>query len=524
MGQVLIRAGKDPFTAVSGEATLTQDVFNSNTGNYLFAHSVHKTLMTAHATVVPNATLSETRQATDKAIARVNEQFDAFVIPLANAFRPEFQRRLANLTSLVQGLTIPVVVVGVGAQAGLHDEMPATELDDTVKAFVSAVLDRSASVGVRGEFTRDYLARLGFGHDTVDIIGCPSLFLHGPDFRLPTRTGPLADDSRIALNVTNGVPGLGDLVRGLHARHPGLVFVGQDRHDLQVVLWGEEPGPGIDLSQPLHARHPLYLEDKVRFPLETWTWLDYLRDFDFAVGTRLHGNVAALLADTPALLLAHDSRTSELADYHRLPSRRAEGLSESLTAQELWDAYDPEPFDAAYADGFATYLAFLERNGLEHVYTPGNESDEFDARVAATDFPPPLAPLASLHPEDVASRLRWLRDGITFDSTRHRQAYEAPFPYPPPRDQFTAPQVERRQVQRQLRHAEKKLHRTERQLDRSHERHQATTAEMRERLDRQAERLEVLEAALRRTMAARVRRVLARAAAVIRPNRAGRPG
>ena len=63
-----------------------------------------------------------------------------------------------------------------------------------------------------------------------------------------------------------------------------------------MVLWGEEPGAGIDLSLPLHTRHPLYLEDKVRFPLETWRWLDYLRDFDFAVGTRLHGNVAALLA------------------------------------------------------------------------------------------------------------------------------------------------------------------------------------------------------------------------------------
>lgn len=521
MGQILIRAGKDPFTAVSGEATLTQDVFNSNTGNYLFAHSVHRTLMTASTTVVPNGTLSETREATDKAIARVNEQFDAFVIPLANAFRPEFEHRLANLTSLVRGLTIPVVVVGVGAQAGLHDTMPATGLDDTVKSFVAAVLDRSASLGVRGEFTRDYLARLGFGDEHVDIIGCPSLFLHGPGFRLPTAEGALADDARIALNVTNGVPGLGDLVSGLHARHPGLVFVGQDRHDLQVVLWGEEPGAGIDLSLPLHTRHPLYVEDKVRFPLETWTWLDYLSDFDFAVGTRLHGNVAALLADTPALLLAHDSRTSELASYHQLPSRPAEDLSGSLTVQELWEAYDPAPFDAAYADRFSTYLAFLERNRLEHVYTPGNESGEYDARVAATDFPPPLAPLSSLHPEDLASRLRWLRDGIAFDSTRHRQAYAAPFPFPPPKDQFTGPQVERRQVRRQLRETEQQLAKTEKALAKAREKHRATTSAMRERLDRQAHRLDALEAAAEQTFGARVRRALARAATVIRPKKAG---
>jgi hypothetical protein len=514
MGQILLRAGKDPFTPVSGETTLQQRLNNSNTGNYLFMHSVHKTLMTATTTVVPNGTLSETRTATARDIAQVNEQFDAFVIPLANAFRPEFEHRLSNLTSLVERLTIPVVVVGVGAQAGLHEDMPSAGLDKTVVSFMTAVLDRSASVGVRGGFTRDYLARLGFGDEHVDVIGCPSVFLHGADFQLLPTVGSLGEDARIALNVTNGVPGLGDLVSGLHARHPGLVFIGQDKRDLRVVLWGEDPSPDkdIDLSLPLHHAHPLYVEDKVRFPLETWSWLDYLREFDFATGTRLHGNLAALLAGTPAVLLVHDSRTAELAAYHGLPSRTAEGLSPSLTAQELWDSYDPAPFNAAYDERFRTYLTFLERNGLEHVYTPGNESDEFAARVAATTFAPPLAPLSSLRPEDIASRLRWLRDGISLDSSQHRQAYRTPFTHPASRDQSPGPRVQRDRLRRKLLATEKHLANTERELATVRESHQAVTSALRKRLDRQAHRLSTLESAAQRTLGARLLRAAKHAA------------
>ena len=76
------------------------------------------------------------------------------------------------------------------------------------------------------------------------------------------------------------------------------------------MLWGEEHAQETDPGIP-RPDHPLVTEDRIRFPVEAWTWLEYLRDFDFATGTRLHGNVAALLAGVPAVLLAHDSRTLE---------------------------------------------------------------------------------------------------------------------------------------------------------------------------------------------------------------------
>src|SRR5674476_250136 len=43
MTRILLRSGKDPFTPVVAEATLQQDVFNSNSGNYPVSYT-HLTL------------------------------------------------------------------------------------------------------------------------------------------------------------------------------------------------------------------------------------------------------------------------------------------------------------------------------------------------------------------------------------------------------------------------------------------------------------------------------------------------
>ncbi len=134
-----IRSGKGPLTPVSAEATLAQDIFHGNVGNHLYTHAVHKTLLTPGTKIVSNGTLSEVRRATADDCARANEKFDAFVIPLANAFRPQFRDRLENLTAFVKGLTIPVVVVGVGVQIdGFDQDLAVLEgLAPDVRAFVS---------------------------------------------------------------------------------------------------------------------------------------------------------------------------------------------------------------------------------------------------------------------------------------------------------------------------------------------------------------------------------------------------
>jgi len=430
MTRLLLRSGKDPFTAVSPETTLVQDVFNSNTGNYLFQHAVWKHLSTPGTELVSNSTLSERRAPQRGDAERIDDEFDHFVIPLANAFRPDFSRSLENLTALIEQLHIPVTVVGVGAQAGHDlslDSMAA--VDEVTRRFVSAVLDRSSSIGVRGEFTRDYLLRLGFPDSAVDIIGCPSLFLHGGEHVVTRKVDHLRDDSRLALNLTPEVEGIGAFATAQAERHPNLVYIGQDQHDLRLLLWGT-PFPHVhDRLVPVHLDHPLYRQNRQIVFVDTWTWYDFLAGYDFAYGTRFHGNVAALLAGTPALLLAHDSRTLELARYHEMPYVDMPRFEAALDVHTLYEQTDLSGFNAGMSERFGRYRAFLSRNGLDHIWGPSGADPAFQERLDVAALPRGVRPLGS-DVREVADRLQWLRQGMVLDMTRHPARYEYPFEHP----------------------------------------------------------------------------------------------
>lgn len=433
---MLIRSGKDPFSAVSAEATLAQNLIHTNVGNYLFTNAVHRALSTAGTEIVSNGTLSDLRAPQPGDAERINDQFDRFVVPLANAFRPAFEKYLVHLTALIARLNIPVTVVGVGAQAGLDlDAGPLTAMSDTVRAFVTAVLDRSTSIGVRGEFTKSYLVDLGFPADSIDVIGCPSLFTYGGSLRVYRTKDEIGPDSLLALNLSPGVPDIGPFSQRHAHAYPELVYVGQDREDLDLLLYGTSLPGHQDPTTPTHMDHSLYREDRMRMFLDGWTWIDFLATRDFVFGTRFHGNVAALLAGVPAMLLTHDSRTAELAEYHGIPHRpMADVVAKKTDARELYAAADFTAFNALIPMRFMTYRDFLDRNDLPHIFSNAQDGAGFDARVSATTFPGPVKTLSTLGRTEIAARLRWLRDGLRFDSRTHPAAYVHPFPHPPRRD------------------------------------------------------------------------------------------
>jgi hypothetical protein len=146
MTRLLLRSGKDPFRVLSPEETLATNALGTNAGNLIFSHAVHRTLST------PGTQIDSSRFVVDPAQAdEINDSYDAFVVPLANAFRMSFRGHLERLTRLIQRLTIPAVVVGVGAQASReYDFSTLLGIEDAVRDFCAAVLDRSATIGVRG--------------------------------------------------------------------------------------------------------------------------------------------------------------------------------------------------------------------------------------------------------------------------------------------------------------------------------------------------------------------------------------
>ena len=403
MTDILLRARKDPFEVVSPEDTLITNTIADNSGNLIFFAAAHKILATRGTTVTADRLLIEPRDAD-----RINERYDAYVIPLANAFRLGYRPVLDRMTQLIRRLRIPVVIMGVGAQSNLRYQTDRLgPVEDSVRAFVSAVLDRGPSIGVRGEFTHDYLRGLGFRD--VEVIGCPSMFFDGDRMAIEKRAPALTREAVVAMNVTPYVKRMGDLVVAHHARYPNLRYIAQDLATLELLLWGESERAARQADKlPLHTSHPLFVENKVRFFVDPWPWIEHLRTVDFAFGTRIHGNIAALLAGTPAYVLAHDSRTLELARYFEIPHRRITDVAPETDAAELYAEADYAGLIGGHAARFATFSAYLARHGLSNVFAEGEDPEAFDRRVAETDYPPAVDAVGADAAGTMGRRLRRL--------------------------------------------------------------------------------------------------------------------
>ena len=391
--RVLVRAGKYPWEALSATETLAVGGMMGNTGNLMFSTASIKFLLAGGADPVPTRRSAAGPEDAD----RVNDEFDMMVLPLANVFRLQFRRQLQNLTALIERLRIPVVVVSAGAQSDLSMDRDRLEpLDDLVRAFMSAVLERSASVGVRGEFTADYLATLGF--TDVEVIGCPSMFMEGDRTRVTKRVDALDRRSLFAMNGHHQAQQLAPIIRANGRRYPRMLFIAQIEREMRSLL-GEEPTEtdgdlGLKARNPAHPAHRLYREGRVRYFLDPDPWISFLGGCDLAFGARIHGNIAAILAGIPACVFAHDSRTTELAHYLGIPYRSLQDVDPRLDAADLYESLDFTAFNEGHPARFRRFTEFLTRNGVPHGFDVESGA-AFDARVRAAGLPGPVVPATS---------------------------------------------------------------------------------------------------------------------------------
>lgn len=485
MTRILIRAGRTPFETFGPESVIQRNLIATNTGNLLFSDAVQRMLSVDGAEFTAN----RYRTGPDDA-DRINEEYDLFVVPLANAFRPTFMRHLRTLTATIRRLDIPVVVFGVGAQADMDYGTGAlSAIDDDVRDFVSAVLDRSASIGVRGEFTESYLNRLGF--KDVDVIGCPSMFWHGDRLPVEKSSPALEPDAALALNISfdsANIPGseirdgsggsaIERIAAQAHRAYPDLVYVAQELKDLEVLFWGDvTEAAGTSAPGPLQRAHPLFQDDKVRLYYDTPRWLEALRDRDFAFGTRIHGNIAALLAGTPAMVLCHDSRTLELCRYFDIPHRPLSEAGPDTDPARLYEETDLGPLVSGHRERFERIVAFMDRNGLDHVFGEGGDHGAgFDKRLAGVAHHPGVGVWDGGDDGRLGYRFAWLRQ-------RSQEAKER-----------------QGAADRRLRSLEKRLESLEK-----------ANTELRKRSEKDGKRIERLQREVRATPYRRLRRLAGR--------------
>jgi hypothetical protein len=421
MTRLLIRVGKLPYERVDPFTTLVRNVTGTNVGNMLFQEAVVKALSLPQNEIASNGYDLELSN-----VERINESCDVLVLPLANQFRPNFAHRLAVMAKTIRRLKVKVVVVGVGCQTDLdYDLAKLDPIRQEVKDFVAAVLDHSTSIGVRGECTAEYLRTLGF--KSVEVIGCPSMFMHGPELTRPRPIDTFDRNTRLSVNISaagkqakfsTGLDKMGGVIARAVSWYDDIECVPQQRDSLRALLLGTAHRTHEQRAIPKSTYRKLYDAGRVTAFVDPRTWIEHLSERDFVFGTRLHGGVAAILAGTPAHLIAHDSRTLELARYHQIPHATIRSLS---VDQNPADYYDPNAYDdmiSGHAERFAVFARFLKANGLHNVFRHGDGGAAFDARMSAVDLPPAIVSGMKLR-----QRLPWVREHVASVTGR---AHESP--------------------------------------------------------------------------------------------------
>lgn len=279
---------------------------------------------------------------------------------------------------LLRALPGPIIAIGLGAQA------PGAEPFDIPKAtqeVLRIIADRSESLGVRGHFTAELLD--GIGIRNVRVIGCPSLYLSARPSLSIARPDPEA--ARVGITLTRGLWGA-YASNGLRAQRLQRALLREAARRTGSVVYGQGGGPEamVEFAASPTAREAALEEvlrghaaagdasvaALLRATLRTFwdpeRWLAHLREsVDVVVGFRLHGNVAALAQGIPALSYTFDSRTREVAELFAIPSVEVDAF-EPVRLGPLLQAADWSAFEAAYRANYATYVAFLEENGLRH--------------------------------------------------------------------------------------------------------------------------------------------------------------
>lgn len=390
MKKLFVRIGKNPTAPMTAMKSALVDVTSSNAGNMLFQQSVWKALST------PTQNLFAIGNDLHEDHADIiNSQADMLVLPLANQFRLRFAQRLKTWTRLIKKLNIPVVVVGVGCQTDKNFQFDNLRpMDDIVKDFVGAVLDHSASIGVRGECTQEYLRHLGFSN--VEVIGCPSMFMYGRRLPLP-RAVEIDRASRLSVNVSSpgtqaefssGLESAGQYLGNIIVNYDDVDYISQESRSLEDLLFG------WTRSEIEHECIPPQAFAKVHENAKAWgfvdpiSWFRHLRARDFCVGTRLHGTIAAILAGTPAHMIVHDSRTLELASYFSIPHTRVEDINSEKPLDDLYEETDCDAMLRGHDERFNRYKTFLARNGMDNIFDHPGLSEAYDQRMEKIDFAP----------------------------------------------------------------------------------------------------------------------------------------
>ena len=339
-----------------------------NTGNLAFCYAINRQLGGDLKSILWHANPTS-----------VDQLGSVGVLTLANQLGPHAD--LGYLVKNFQQLKCHLVGIGLGAQAGNAQQevdIPSGTLD-----WVRGIQDHSPTsapnIAVRGEFSWRALDRYKLA-DKAMVLGCPTLFI-SPDKKLGQTISSRFTGTPRRFAITAGHQRWTHLARieaslVQIASSNGGSYICQSPLDMVQLGRGESSLLSKEARDACRTYACPHMSDEEFIDwcdhhalsfFSASSWLEYIRRFDFVIGTRIHGVMLALQAGVPALCIAHDSRTKELCETMKIPHVIAADVSGGIKRDDIPRLFNfnPEEFDANRRILASKYVEFLMSNGLE---------------------------------------------------------------------------------------------------------------------------------------------------------------
>lgn len=381
----------------------------NNTGNLLFRYALQKRIVDLSGyELVQLPAGVDLFSSLDADTCRKVLSSALVIYPVANLLRSreqyEANSRIRDetrfLTQLCGLFSCPFLVMGLGFQGMLEGNAETLpELHPDQIELVDRLLEHSRFITVRGLHTRALLRQSPLlRHALIESLGCPSLMI-SPNRRHGALVASLAAErqrklglERIALGLPSNKLGDAVLMRRLVrlAEDPRVHVVLQDLSDLEACRQLGLPQERLHMFCDLDA------------------WVAFMRGCDLCISARIHGSQVAMLAMTPFLLIATDSRIEELAQQMALPCIRSDDqglaplLAEPLRAQRRALDFNGNAYDHNRQHLARATVRLLEFSGLP----PHPDLLVLAGRAGEVTEPPQavVSPLARIDVRDYLDR------------------------------------------------------------------------------------------------------------------------
>lgn len=334
-----------------------------NTGNNVFARAIVSYFYGENVTVM-------TRKEAEAALG-VNrnwcrENFDVVITYEACLFSSHYRNDMHKMAAFFRRLAVPIYVIGVGVLAQRQSAVSFVDsFSESICDFMDSVYSSGGEITVRGEFTKDVCAHVGYGN--VFVSGCGSLYYNGENFEISNTKV----DRRDFVPILNGYY-VNDINPRIFKRYPRSIFFDQDIYYRAIKYPGLVSASEVrrlscrqllELYSTLIGKRKNDAEER----LQTWQtvpqWQSAIErsGATFSYGSRMHGNMIALLTRVPAYLRVIDARTEELADFYKIPNSLKIDFDERKDS--LYDLYlslDWNEFNSNYRCILSRFSKWLD--------------------------------------------------------------------------------------------------------------------------------------------------------------------